>query len=130
MAFSPRRPHRTVDGGRLTEFPVAVSPVLRVPVLHTLWYLAPALARRTLAAVRRSRAPLSYQFHAADILGLVEDGVDPGMARHPGMRLPLARKEALLADVLGQVSASYDVRTYAEAAADGAATRPEAPQAQ
>jgi hypothetical protein len=116
-AFSPRRPYRVGPRGQLAEFPVAVSPVLRIPLLHTLWYAAPALARRTLAALCRARAPLSYQFHAADVLGLAEDGVDPRLARHPGMRLPLARKVALLEGVLGRIAATHDVATYAAVAA-------------
>lgn len=117
MVFATRRPH--VRGRtRLVEFPVAVSPVLRIPLLHTLWYVAPpALCRRTLRAIRRAGTPLSYQFHAADLLDLEQDGVDPRMARHPGMRLPLARKQALLEDVLGQIARDYTVVRYADAVA-------------
>ncbi|HTO59065.1 MAG TPA: polysaccharide deacetylase family protein, partial [Pseudomonadales bacterium] len=48
LAFSRRPPHRLSHGGRLLEFPVAVSPFLRVPFTHTLWHLLPAwLCRRT-----------------------------------------------------------------------------------
>lgn len=122
LAFSSRRPYRTGPRGDLAEFPVAVSPVLRIPLLHTLWYAAPAVARRTLGALCRSRAPLSYQFHAADILGLDVDGVDPRLARHPGMRLPLDRKVTLLEGVLGQIAATYDVATYAAATVAGDGT--------
>jgi len=122
MATAVRRPHWTGPFGTLLEFPVAVSPVMRVPLLHTLWYLSPALVRRTLARLRRAGTPLSYQFHAADLLGLAEDGVDPRLSRHPGMHLPLARKVALVEHVLGRIAADYDVQTYAEAAAlDGTA---------
>jgi peptidoglycan/xylan/chitin deacetylase (PgdA/CDA1 family) len=116
-SFASRRPHRTGPDGRLAEFPVAVSPVLRIPLLHTLWYGAPAVARRTLDTLCRARAPLSYQFHAADALGLAEDGVDPRLARHPGMRLPLDRKMTLLEGVLARIAATYDVSTYAAATA-------------
>lgn len=118
-ALSPRRPYRAGPDGALAEFPVAVTPVLRIPLLHTLWYAAPALARRTLAAVCRSGAALSYQFHAADILGLGEDGVDPRLARHPGMRLTLDHKVRLLEGVLRRIVASHEVTTYAAAATAG-----------
>ena len=116
MAFSPRLPHMVGTDGNLWEFPVAVSPLLRVPFTHTLWYLAPgAFCRSTYRAIRRSGAPLTYQFHAADLLDLEGDDIDRRFARHPGMRLPLSRKTELLESFLGQIAREYDVRTYAEA---------------
>jgi peptidoglycan/xylan/chitin deacetylase (PgdA/CDA1 family) len=120
LAFTPRRPYRLANG--LWEFPVAVSPVLRLPFTHTLRYLAPAgVCRRTWRAIVRSQTPLMYQFHAVDLLDLDRDGIDPRMARHPGMTLPLERKHALLEDALRAIQASYRVRTYAEAVLSGAA---------
>jgi hypothetical protein len=35
---------------------------------------------------------LTYQFHAVDFLGTIEDALDPRIARHPGMDRPLADK--------------------------------------
>jgi len=128
-AFSRRRPYRTSPNGSLWEFPVAVSAVLRVPFIHTLWYLAPAaLCRRTYRALCRSGVCLSYQLHAADLLGLEEDNIDPRMTRHPGMDVPLRRKLALLEEILSDIAATYDVMTYADALgqANGANSHSEA----
>ncbi len=115
MAFRSRRPHRIHGDTGLWEFPVAVSPLLRVPFTHTLWYLAPAgVCRRTYRSIRRSGSPLAYQFHAADLLDLERDGIDPRFGRHPGMRLPLERKTALLEGFLTEIASDYEVRTYGE----------------
>ena len=115
MAASRRLPHRTADG-QLWEFPVAVSPLLRLPFTHTLWYLLPAaVCRHTYGAIRRSGMPLCYQFHAADLLDLERDGIDARMARHPGMRLPLERKISLLESFLREIASAYSVVPYARA---------------
>ena len=63
----------------------------------------------------RSRAPLSYQFHAADLLDLHGDGVDPRLGRHPGMGVPLARKRELLRSMLAGIAAEYEVVPYRDA---------------
>jgi len=112
-AVSSRKPHRVVRAGGLHEFPVAVSPLLRLPFTHTLWYVAPrAVCERAYRALRRSRTPLSYMLHAVDFLDLQRDGVDPRMARHPGMQLTLERKLALLEERLSAIAADYDVQRY------------------
>ncbi len=119
-AFSPRLPYRIASNGGLWEFPIAVSPVLRVPFTHTLWYLAPqAVCRRAFDAIRRSTGPLCYMFHAADLLDLHADGIDPRMGRHPGMQLPLTEKTKRLETILRAVAGDYRVVTYAEALASG-----------
>lgn len=116
MAFAPRRPHRPLGDADLWEFPVAVSPVLRLPLVHTLWYLLPAaVCRGVYRSVRRSGTPLSYQFHAADLLDLQGDRVDPRLARHPGMTVPLERKHELLRAILARIAAEYDVVPYRSA---------------
>jgi hypothetical protein len=123
-AFSPRLPYRIGD---LWEFPLAVSPWLRAPFTHTLWYLAPrGVCRHIYRAIRRSGGPLCYQFHAADLLDLRIDQADDRMARHPGMRWPLARKAALLEGVLRDIAAEYAVIPYAAAIGAGSdvASRP------
>jgi hypothetical protein len=118
-AFSQRQPHRLQAGG-LYEFPVAVSPLLRLPFTHTLWYVAPrALCEWSYRSLRRSRVPLSYMLHAVDFLGLERDGVDPRMSRHPGMQLALERKLALLEERLSIIAADYTVRPYRDLFADG-----------
>jgi hypothetical protein len=114
-AFARRGPHQVRSAAGLYEFPVAVSPGLRLPFTHTLWYVAPrALCEYAYRAVRRSRTPLSYMLHATDLLDLRDDGVDERLARHPGMSLPLARKRALLEERLSAIAADYYVAPYAD----------------
>jgi peptidoglycan-N-acetylglucosamine deacetylase len=120
-AFAPRRPHTLGDGaGELIEFPIAVTPWLRLPVYHTVAYFVPApLFRRNLRALLRSDLPVLYEFHAADLLDLGLDRVDPRMARHPGMREPLTAKRALLRDTLDAIAAARRVTTYRAAVEEG-----------
>lgn len=122
-AFAPVRPHRIGNGAAdLTEFPIAVTRWLRFPVYHTLTYLVPRwLFRRALRALLRSGLPVCYEFHAADLLDLEHDGVDHRLARHPGMRLPVAHKRAALRDILSTIAGERRVVTYQQALAEALA---------
>ncbi|HKA28913.1 MAG TPA: polysaccharide deacetylase family protein [Candidatus Binatia bacterium] len=113
-AFAPIRPHVLGNGtGDLVEFPIAVTPWLRLPVYHTFAYFVPApLFRRNLRALLRSDLPVLYEFHAVDLLDLGLDQVDPRMARHPGMRESLDSKRVRLRDILRIIAAERPVRTY------------------
>lgn len=119
-AFAPTRPHALGNGADgLVEFPVAVTPSLRFPVYHTLSYLIPAgIFRRSLRRVLRSAAPLSYEFHAADLLELVGDRVDARMARHPGMGLGLAEKRRVLREAVATIADERRVVTYRDVLAE------------
>ncbi|HLK10815.1 MAG TPA: polysaccharide deacetylase family protein [Candidatus Binatia bacterium] len=116
-AFAPLRPHACGDGAdELVEFPVAVTPWLRLPVYHTFAYFVPArLFRRALRALLRSELPVCYEFHAADLLDLAGDGIDARMGRHPGMRAGLAEKRARLREMLAAIAAERRVMTYRQA---------------
>jgi hypothetical protein len=116
-AFAPVRPHALHRGATgLAEFPIAVTRWLRLPVYHTLTYLVPRwLFQRNLRALLRSGLPVCYELHAADLLDLVGDSVDPRMARHPGMQTPLAEKRAGLRDILHAIAAEREVLTYGKA---------------
>ena len=116
-AFTSVRPYRLTNGAAgLVEFPIAVTRWLRVPVYHTMTYFLPRwLFRRSLRALLRSGLPVCYEFHAADLLDLATDGVDPRLARHPGMRLPFDQKRAVLCDVLKQIAHERPVLTYRQA---------------
>src|SRR5579884_885474 len=73
------------------------------------------LFRRALRALLRSELPVSYEFHAADLLDLAGDGIDARMARHPGMRVALERKRALLREMLAAIASERRVMTYRQA---------------
>ena len=116
-----RLPHRLAEGG-LFEFPASVTPVLRVPIYHTLRYLtegARFLGR--IEGLARRGEPLSYLLHAVDALGLVEDGVDERLAAHPGMRRTLAEKRTMLDEVLATVARHFEPRTFGDRLREGAA---------
>lgn len=122
-AFAPVHPHAIGNGAAgLTEFPIAVTRWLRLPVYHTLTYFLPRwLFARALRALLRSGLPVCYEFHAADLLDLEGDGVDLRLARHPGMRLSLAEKRGGLRDILSTIARQRRVVTYRQALAEGLA---------
>lgn len=113
-AFAPVRPYSLQNGAAgLAEFPIAVTRWLRLPVYHTVSYLVPRwLFRRNLGAMLRSRLPICYEFHAADLLDREQDRLDPRMDRHPGMRVPLENKRASLRAILGEIARRRQVLTY------------------
>ena len=102
----------------LIEFPIAVTRWLRIPVYHTMTYFFPRwLFDRSLRALLRSGLPVCYEFHAADLLDLEKDGVDPRLARHPGMNLPVEHKRSVLREVLSTIARERRVVTYQQALA-------------
>jgi hypothetical protein len=120
-AFAPTVPHSSAHG-KLVEFPISVTRWLRLPVYHTFTYFVPPwLFARGLKSALRSGRPLCYEFHAADLLDLANDGVDPRMDRHPGMKVPLATKRAGLRDILATIARERRVLTYRQAMEEGLA---------
>lgn len=113
-AFAPTKPNRLAgDAEGLVEFPIAVTRWLRLPVYHTFAYFTPRrIFNRLLDRALRSPGPVCYEFHAADLLDLEEDGVDQRMARHPGMDRPVGEKRALLRELLARIVEQRQVVTY------------------
>jgi peptidoglycan/xylan/chitin deacetylase (PgdA/CDA1 family) len=104
-----------VDGAEIREFPVAMTPGLRLPIYHTMrWVASERSFESAVEGFARRGEPLSYVLHAVDALGQAEDHVDPRLARHPGMDRPLAAKLAMLDRTLAAIASRFDVRTYAE----------------
>ena len=92
-------------GGTMVEIPVSTTPLFRLPYYHTLRFLLPAGPFRVLGAVARSRLDVTtYIFHAVDFLELEGDHLDPRIARHPGMVLPLPTKLDLARRSLRELS--------------------------
>ena len=122
-AFAPTVPHRaSADSGSLVEFPISVTRWLRLPVYHTFTYFVPPwLFARGLRSALRSGRPLCYEFHAADLLDLATDAIDPRMERHPGMKVPVAEKRRALRDVLATIARERRVVTYRQAMEEGIA---------
>lgn len=113
-AFSPQRPHRlTGAGAGMIEFPISVSRWLRLPVYHTMTYLVPPrLFGRWVRRFLEGDAPLCYELHAADLLDLDGDRVDPRLARHPGMSVPFKQKRQMLREILQRIGEARSATTY------------------
>lgn len=121
-AFAPAAPHHPAAAPEVTEFPVTVTRWLRFPVYHTLAHLLPrGVFRRAVRAALRSTAPLCYEFHGADLLDLALDRVDPRLACHPGMSVPVEAKRAQLREVLETIASGRQVVTYRQALETGLA---------
>ncbi len=122
-AFASTVPHRTTAAdGNLMEFPISVTRWLRLPVYHTFSYFVPPwLFARGLRSALRSGRPLCYEFHAADLLDLANDGIDPRMDRHPGMKVSLAVKRKGLRDILAMIARERRIVTYRQAMEEGMA---------
>lgn len=115
-----RRPHPFPGtDGAVTEFPVSVRHGVPMPLYHTLRYgLSDRAFDGALETFADREVPLSYPLHAVDVLGLAEDGVDPRLAPHPGMRVPLERKLELLDRTLAAIAARFEIRTFAQRVGD------------
>jgi len=112
--FRPVRPYqwRLPDGQRLLEIPVTTMPVLKLPFhLSYLLYLAGTSERlmyaylnAAIALCRMARLEPSFLLHPLDVLG--RDQV-PQLAFFPGMDMPGARKQRILAGVLDVLATHY-----------------------
>lgn len=104
----------TAGGATIREFPLAVTPTLRLPVYHTLRYFSDdASFGKQLDGFARRGETLSYALHGVDALGALEDSVDKRLAKHPGMDRPLEDKLALLERSLRAIAERFESRTYA-----------------
>lgn len=116
-ARARRNPHPLRIGERrIFEFPISVTPRLRLPVYHTISHFVPArVFERWLGALLRSGSPVHYEFHAADLLDMATDEVDERMHRHPGVNRPLGERREHLATILETIAAARRPVKYQEA---------------
>ena len=89
------------------ELPMAVTPVLRLPVIGTSVVMAPAWARRRLVAAVLDAPFVNLELHGIDLADAAGDGF-PGelVARQPDLRHGLAAKRASLEATLLQIRAA------------------------
>jgi len=109
-----REPHRVTTARRsLVEYPVSVTPGLRMPVYHTPRYLiGDRRFERILDGFVGRGEPLSYVLHGVDALGMREDKVDERLSRHPGMEFPLQKKLDLLERSLKSIVQRFAPATF------------------
>ena len=97
------------NGAALAEIPLCTVPFARLPYYHTLRFLLPPAAFRAIGALARLRRTPTYAFHAVDFLDLASDGLDPRIARHPGLDRPLALKLELARDSIADLARQRQV---------------------
>ncbi|WP_040160193.1 polysaccharide deacetylase family protein [Nigerium massiliense] len=103
----------------LTEIPVTVFPMARVPmhasyVIYLSGYSMPvakAYVKASLTACRLTGTEPSLLLHPLDLL---DAGDAPGLQFFPGMNLSLARKREVLDLILTEMKAHYTVLNLAE----------------
>lgn len=105
-----RAPYRWhAEGREMIVFPLATSGPTRFPLYQTvLWGRSDEALARAFEARAREGAPLSFALHALDALGAAEDGLDPRLARHPGMGLGLEGKLASLGRTFRAIAARFE----------------------
>lgn len=116
----PNRPYqRTIEGQTLWEIPVTVMPLLRTPIHFSYFTFAASRSTRLAKLYFKSALQLcrwtgttpSLLLHPPDFLGSEDDHE---MAYFPGMKLPRAKKLALIQWALGYLARRFRVVTLAE----------------
>jgi len=103
--------------GEVVVIPLATTPLLRLPFYHTMRFmLHPAVFGWIQSATIRHRMTPSYVMHAVDFLGVEEDGLDPRIARHPGMSMSLDAKLAVAESAVRSLAEGRSVVPLAEVA--------------
>jgi len=93
----PRDPYRAGESP-MWEVPIAVTPLLRFPVIGTSLVTLPPSARRFALAGALRRTTFNLELHGIDLVDAHEDAVPPALvARQPDLRRDLAFKRAALA---------------------------------
>ena len=91
-------PHRRGPSG-LRQYPVSVAA--GVPLIGTAFTaLGRAGSLAAVAAGHALRRHLTLEFHAVDLLGLRDDGLDPALAVQPDLKAPVARKRRVFRHLL------------------------------
>lgn len=99
VLLAPRGPYR-VDG--LAQYPISVAA--GVPLIGTAFTALGRLGSLAALAVGERLLPhLTLEFHAVDLLGLRDDGLDPVLAVQPDLKVPVARKRRIFFDVLSRL---------------------------
>ncbi len=127
VLFAPRdpypmaaNPHRRQAEG-LVQYPISVA--LGVPLIGTAFTaMGQAATRAAVAVGLRTRRHLTVEFHAVDLMGLNEDGLDPMLGVQPDLKVPVARKHRIFAALLAQLKSQARVERLDRLAAESAAT--------
>lgn len=95
-------PHRRGEGVR--QYPISVAA--GVPLIGTAFTALGRFGAVAAAAVGlRLQRHLTLEFHAADLLGLHDDALDPVLAVQPDLKVAVSKKRRIFRDVLRRVAA-------------------------
>jgi peptidoglycan-N-acetylglucosamine deacetylase len=114
VIMAPRHPYRPAAGAPyragnldIVELPMAVTPLLRLPVIGTSLITAPAWMRRRLVAAALREPFFNLELHGIDLCDAESDQIPAALiARQPDLRRPLAAKLAALDATLTEVAAA------------------------
>lgn len=99
--FSRRAPRRP-DRYGLRRFPVATTPLLRLPVYNTMrHYLGDRRLDRMARRVVRGAGCISFSMHAIDLLDIDRDHAPRALLQHPGMSKSLEQRTQALEETIG-----------------------------
>ena len=131
VVMAPRRPYRPSAGAPyregeldIVELPMAVTPLLRMPVIGTSLITAPGWMRRWLVAAALREPFFNLELHGIDLCDAAGDQIPAELiARQPDLRRPLEAKLAALDATLAQVAAAGAGFQRLDQVAAAAATR-------
>lgn len=123
VLWAPRAPYRpdpsspyARGGGSVLELPLTTASGTRFPFIGTYALTLPLPAVRALYRTTRGQPFFNFELHGIDLLD-ESDGIPPALARvQRDVRVPRARKQARLRDVLGWLKDDYRLVTLAGAA--------------
>jgi peptidoglycan/xylan/chitin deacetylase (PgdA/CDA1 family) len=129
VVAAPRGPYRPAAGAPyrvgelpIVELPMAVTPLMRWPVIGTSLITAPEWLRRRLVRAALREPFFNLELHGIDLADAAADEIPHALvARQPDLRVPLERKLQALDATLAQATAAGALfRRLDEVAADQA----------
>lgn len=101
----------------LVELPIATTPWLRVHAIGTSLLIAPTWLRNRLVEAMAKREFWNLELHGIDFADAEQDGI-PGelVDRQPDLKIPISEKLDRMDQLLGQVTARWEVQTLGEIA--------------
>ncbi len=105
---APRAPYRADSaephrrGAGLRQFPISVAA--GIPLIGTAFTALGRLGSLAATVVGlRLQRHITIEFHAADLLGLYDDALDPALAMQPDLKVSVERKRRIFHAVLAAV---------------------------
>jgi predicted deacetylase len=114
VLWSSRHPHRLAEYGNLLEFPMTVTPGLRIPVIGTSLISMGKRGWKWIAPMIRKTPFVQIEFHGIDMTDHHIDKIDDALLRQPDQRVSLEAKQELFEDVFRELSKTRTFHTLEE----------------